>query len=249
MCTALIHNVPKKRYAYSKSYSHSSTQQQHIDFKDSDFNSMMLKKNVLKNSDIYAIVDIQTIRKRNLAHLVSNLVHNNVSIVQLRDKKSPFNKVLKKAHLIKRIINSKTLFIINDYPELCLLVNTDGVHLGQDDLPVKVIRKVLGKNKIIGVSCHTIQQARRAQKEGADYIGFGPLFETPTKQEYRPIGINDIGKLKKLLRIPFFIIGGIDSVHLKELKPTNINRIAACRVLCQSRNIKKTIQELRIQLN
>ena len=188
-------------------------------------------------------------RTRNLAHLVTSLIQTNIGIIQLRDKKSPFHKVFKKARVIKEILNHKALFIINDYPEICLLVNADGVHLGHNDLPVKMARNVLGEDKIIGVSCHSIGQARAAERAGADYIGFGPLFATPTKKEYKPIGTDDIRILRKILKIPFFVIGGIDCAQLEKLKPYKISRIAVCRALCQSNNIKKTIQELRTQLN
>ena len=210
---------------------------------------MMSKKNVLRKSDIYAIVDIQTVRTRNLTHLVRSLMQNNVSILELRDKKSPFHKILKKAWAIKRILDRKALFIVNDYPEICLLANADGVHLGQDDLSVKMARNVLGENKIIGVSCHSIGQAKAAERAGADYIGFGPLFATPTKKEYKPIGTGNIRTLKKVLKIPFFVIGGIDCASLEKLKPYKISRIAVCRALCHSNNIKKTVQALRSQLN
>lgn len=209
----------------------------------------MRKKTALKKSDIYAIVDIQTARKKNLARLVTELVENNIVIIQLRDKKSPFPAVLTKARAIKKILARKALFIVNDYPALCLLAGADGVHLGQDDLPVTMARKVLGKDTIIGVSCHSIEQAKAAQRAGADYIGFGPLFATPTKREYAAIGARDIPRLKKIVTIPFFAIGGIDCARLRELKPYGIKRIAVCRPLCQSNNIKKTVQELRAHLH
>ncbi|MBL7196879.1 MAG: thiamine phosphate synthase [Candidatus Omnitrophica bacterium] len=209
----------------------------------------MLKKIALKKLDIYAILDIKTCRKRNTSKLTQDLIKNNIKIIQLRYKNSSWQEVLKKAHQIKRDIKNKALFIINDYPEICILTDASGVHLGQGDLSLKFARNILGKNKIIGISCHNIRQAELAQRDGADYISFGPIFKTPLKKNYKAIGIKKIGILRKSIKIPFFLIGGIDTSQLKFLKSLKLRRIAVCRALCQSKNINKTIRQLRNYLN
>ncbi|MDD5352293.1 MAG: thiamine phosphate synthase [Candidatus Omnitrophica bacterium] len=203
---------------------------------------------MLKKSDIYAILDVGTCRN-NISNLIINLIKNNIKIIQLRDKKSSWKEILEKAYLIKKIIKNKAIFIVNDYPEICLLANADGVHLGQDDLCLKSARDILGKDKIIGISCHNIKQAEFAQKGGADYIGFGPIFKTPTKRECNPIGFRKIKLIKNKIRIPFFAIGGIDSPGLKILKPLKIKRIAVCRALCKTKNTGQAIKNLRNLLN
>lgn len=209
----------------------------------------MLKKNVLKKSDIYAILDIKTCRKRNIYKFTQNLIKNRIKIIQLRDKESLWQKILEKALLLKKVIKNNALFIINDYPEVCILGNADGIHIGQEDLPLKFVRGILGEDKIIGISCHNLKQAELAQREGADYISFGPIFKTPLKKNYEPIGTRDIKLLKNKIKIPFFIIGGIDIAQLKTLKSIKLNRIAVCRSLCKTKNISKKIKKLREYLN
>ena len=209
----------------------------------------MSKRNALKNSDIYAILDIGTCRKRNISKLIKGFLKKKIKIIQLRDKNSDWKEIFKKALLIKKIIKNRALFVINDYLEICILSNSDGVHLGQKDLSLKSARKILGKDKIIGISCHNIKQAKLAQREGADYIGFGPIYKTPTNKQYRAIGIKKINLLKKTIKIPFFLIGGIDNPQLKILKPLKINRIAVCRALCKTKNVSKKIKLLRGYLN
>lgn len=205
----------------------------------------MPKKNVLKKSDIYAIVDRTTLGTKNISRFVCALMHNKIRILQLRDKKSSLQKLLGEALLIQKLLDEKTLFIVNDYPELCLLADADGLHLGQDDMPIRLARKIIGTNKVIGISCHSIRQALAAQQGGADYIGFGPVFSTPTKKEYKPIGTGDISTLKKIIKIPFFLIGGIDATRLEKMQAHKINQIAVCRPLCQSNNITTAARQLR----
>ncbi|MFC1645619.1 thiamine phosphate synthase [Candidatus Omnitrophota bacterium] len=209
----------------------------------------MLKRDALKKSGIYAILDIKTCHKKNTTKLTQNLLKNNIKIIQLRDKDSAWQEVLRKAYRLKKIINDKALLIINDFPQICILTGASGVHLGQKDLSLKFARKILGDNKIIGISCHNIKQAERAQRNGADYIGFGPIFKTPTKKYCKPIGTKEIGILKKKVKIPFFLIGGIDTQQLKTIKSHKINRIAVCRALCQAKDLNKKIRQLRSYLN
>ena len=211
----------------------------------------MSKKSVLKKSDIYAILDIGSCRNRNISKFTKELIKNKIRIIQLRDKTSSYKEIFRKSLLIKKIIKNKALFIINDYPEICLLTDADGIHLGQDDLSLKFARDVLGDDKLIGVSCHNLKQAEHAQRNGADYISFGPIYKTPIKREYETIGIKKINLLKKKIKIPFFLIGGIDNSQLIKLKPFRISRIAICRALCKTKNINinKKIKQLRNYLN
>jgi len=209
----------------------------------------MLKKNVLRKSDIYAIIDLQVADKRNLASLLKNLIKNNIRIIQLRDKKSSFNQIFKKALFIKNIVKDNALLIINDYPQICLLAGYDGVHLGQKDLSIRLARKIVGEDKIIGISCHNLKQATSAQNSGADYLGLGSIFTTQTKKNTNRIDKKTLYLIKKRIKIPYFLIGGINSARLEKNKLYKIKRIAVCRTLCESKDIKKTVSRLRGCLN
>ncbi|MDD5291637.1 MAG: thiamine phosphate synthase [Candidatus Omnitrophica bacterium] len=209
----------------------------------------MPKKNVLKKSDIYAIVDAQTCHRRNISSLLKNLIKNKVGIIQIRDKGSVWINTLKRARLAKKTIKNKALLIINDYADICILSDCDGIHLGQEDMPIETARKILGNDKIIGISCHCLKQAESAQRQGADYISFGPIFKTPLKKERKAIGLKELGEIKRKIRITFFIISGIGIKEMEVVRPLRIKRIAVCRAVCESNNLKKEIKQLRNCLN
>lgn len=106
-------------------------------------------------------------------------------------------------------IKQNIVFIINDYIDIALSVNADGIHLGQEDMPVEEARKIMGKGKLIGISTHSLEQAIKAQEAGADYIGFGPTFHTTTKDAGTPKGTTALSHVRKFIDIPIVAIGGI----------------------------------------
>ncbi len=114
-------------------------------------------------------------------------------------------------------LRHKTRFIINDYIDIAMAVNADGVHLGQDDMPVEEARRIVGGKKLIGVSTHSLKQAIAAQDAGADYIGFGPISYTSTKDSGRPKGLKALKKIKSHVKIPVAAIGGITWENIKEV--------------------------------
>ena len=209
---------------------------------------MTSRKYLLKKSNIYAIVDIDNLKGKNLSNFIYKCLKNKIKIFQLRSKKSSWEKVLDKSKFLKKVISNKALLIINDYPEICALVGGDGVHLGQKDLPVFLAKQILNNSILIGKSTHSIRQAILAKKEKVDYIGFGPIFKTNTKR-IKPIGIKQINKLSKLMNIPFFLIGGINFSTLKDIKLNKTKRIAVSNALCKSRNLKLDIAQLKSNLN
>ncbi len=187
---------------------------------------MKSRKVLLKRSLLYLILD-----KPRLTKLSSDVV----GIIQLRDKVSDKSHVLSAAVRLARLLSkSKTLFIVNDYIDIAILSGSDGVHLGQDDLPLKQARKLLGKNKIIGISCHNLRQALKAQKEGADYIGIGPIYSTATKPEYKAIGLRVLRQLRGKIKIPYFAIGSINESNIKEITAAGARRIAVCRAILKA---------------
>lgn len=124
------------------------------------------------------------------------------------------------------------VLIINDQIDLALAVKADGVHLGQDDLPLWIARKMLGNEAIVGISTHTLEEAMRAESEGADYIGFGPIFQTQTKEDARSaVGINAMAEVKRKVRIPIYAIGGIQRSRLSEVITAGADGVAVISAL------------------
>jgi len=203
------------------------------------------KKKFLEKSYLYILVDKKASGCRSILKTVKKIKDSQTLIIQLRDKESKRESILKEAYALRKLLlNTKTIFIINDYIDIAKIVNSDGVHLGQNDLPLVIARKLLGKDKIIGVSCHNLNQAIQAEKDGADYISVGPIFPTSTKPEYKNTGLNLIKMVNKKVRIPFFAIGGIDENNLSRVLSSGAKRVAVCRAICQAKNSVSIVKRL-----
>jgi thiamine-phosphate pyrophosphorylase len=209
---------------------------------------MKSRKNLLKKSQLYLILDKAVFAGRSLESLSSKISANGIGIIQLRDKFSAKKDVLSLARKLAKHLSPKTLFIVNDYPDLADLCGADGLHLGQEDLPISEARKILGKDKIIGISCHNLRQALEAQRQGADYIGIGPVYATATKPEYSPIGLKVLRQLKTKIKIPYFAIGDIRESNIKHIVSAGATRVAVCRAILKSKNIQQTARELLSEL-
>ncbi|MFH1397462.1 MAG: thiamine phosphate synthase [Candidatus Omnitrophota bacterium] len=211
---------------------------------------MNWKKRSIKDCRLYAILDKDVLLKSSLFDVVRMLIRSGVDIVQYRDKTSDKKTILKDCLLLKRLFfKTKTIFIINDHVDIASFVNSDGAHLGQADLPIKAARKLLGSRKIIGISCENLKQGLIAQESGADYLGLGPVFATPIKQDSLPVGLNLIKEFNAKIRIPYFVIGGINCHNLGQIKAAGADRVAICRDLCLAKNILKQARKIREILN
>jgi thiamine-phosphate pyrophosphorylase len=195
---------------------------------------MNLSKRLLKKSLLYLILDRRYLSlKKNTGLFCAD----ELGIIQLRDKTGSKAQVLKSALWLRKKINSaKTLLIINDYADVALEAGASGVHLGQGDLSVKEARAILGPDKIIGVSCHNLAQAQAAQKNGADYIGIGPIYPTPTKPGACAIGLKEAVGLRHKIKIPYFAIGNIHQGNLDGIIAAGIKRVAVCRAILEANN-------------
>jgi thiamine-phosphate pyrophosphorylase len=210
---------------------------------------MKSRKSLLKKSRLYLILNRPGFSGNSLKK-VSNLVSGReIDLIQLRDKFSAKADILKFAvKLVKQLDLTKTLFIINDYADVAHAAGADGVHLGQDDLSLKRARKILGQDKIVGISCHSLAQALKAQKQGADYIGIGPVYATPTKPEYPSIGLKTVAELKAKIKIPYFAIGDVNEGNLEEIAAAGAKRIAVCRAILKSDDPKQAVKRLHKKL-
>ncbi len=191
---------------------------------------------ILKENDLYVITD----QKENLLEIIEEILIAGVKIIQHRFKTGTDKDHLQKAIQIKNLCKKyNALFIINDRLDVALASNADGIHLGQDDLDLKTARKLLGYSKIIGISANNAIDISNAIKEGCDYIGIGPVFETATKKNKKPIGIEKIKTLTKDLKIPWFAIGGIKSNNISYLKRNGFKKVALVSQLMNSENPKE----------
>jgi len=150
-----------------------------------------------------------------------------VKWVQYRDKEKSRREVYEQSVILRKLTKDfNAVFIVNDYADIALAVNADGVHLGQEDLPLREARKIMGRNKIIGISTHSLEQAEEAERGGADYIGFGPVFHTATKDAGEPKGTDVLKDVKSAVRIPVVAIGGINLKNLKSVLDAGADAVA-----------------------
>lgn len=215
----------------------------------------MIKKislrKLLDKSQLYLIIDKKILGQRVITDIARRIKNSAIDMVQLRDKISTKADILKSAFSLKKVLsNTDKILIINDYLDVAKIIGADGVHLGQNDIPVKIARKLLGRKKIIGISCHNLKQALQAEKQGADYIGIGPIYPTPLKPNItKTINPGLIKTLKRKVKIPFFAIGGIGLKNIKEVSASGISRVALCRGILNAKNIIKTTKAISSQLS
>jgi thiamine-phosphate pyrophosphorylase len=164
---------------------------------------------------------------------------------QLRDKIASKKQLLIWAKKIRQLAKkSGVTFIVNDYADIAKESGADGVHVGQDEKSIAKVRKVVGEDKIIGVSVENVRQAKKAQKSGADYVAVGPIFKTPIKAELKPVGLNVLRQVVKSVKIPVVAIGGIDALNISKIYQTGCKRAAVIRAVLEQRNIQKAIKTL-----
>lgn len=181
---------------------------------------------------------------------IASALQGGVDILQLREKNMPAKKILELGKKVKLLCSEYgAMFIVNDRIDIAAILDADGVHLGQDDLDVQSAREILGKNKIVGVSTHAPEQALKAVEDGADYIGVGPVFATPTKQGRIPVGLDYVKWASENIEIPAFAIGGIDEENVEQVLNTGAKRIAVVRAIINAKSPQKSAEEFYQTLN
>jgi len=181
----------------------------------------------LSQCRLYGIVDTGYVTAERMKEMASALIRGGVDILQLRAKQETEDQVLDMAREIAPLCRAAGIpFILNDHPELVRSAGADGAHVGQDDLSVTEARRLAGPGALIGKSTHSLEQAGAAAAEEPDYIGFGPLFATPTKPDYPPIGTEDIIRVHRMLEFPVFCIGGIKKANIASVLSAGAQRVA-----------------------
>lgn len=175
----------------------------------------MSAKSALQSAKLYAILDLGYVEEKNVLPVAEALVNCGAGILQVRAKQLPPSRILELVREILPVCRAAgVLLVVNDHPEVCREAGADGVHVGQDDRTIEEVRSIVGEDALVGKSTHSLAQAAAAAEEPVDYIGFGPLFATPTKPDYHPVGLEDIEQVHRTVSLPMYCIGGIKRENL-----------------------------------
>ncbi|PYK47740.1 MAG: thiamine phosphate synthase [Verrucomicrobia bacterium] len=192
----------------------------------------------LNDARLYGIIDLGYVEGPDAALVVEQMVEGGVDLIQLRGKGKSLDELAGYADRLHELTaGSSTPLIVNDHAEIASRVPVEGVHVGQDDDSIEVARRKARREIVVGKSTHSLEQALAAQREGADYIGFGPIFATPTKPDYPPIGLADIRRVHAEVSLPIFCIGGIDIDNLQSVIDAGAKRVVMVSALLKAHSI------------
>ena len=195
---------------------------------------------------LYLVTDRSVMSAKSLEQAVEQAIQGGCTVVQLREKYASSREFFETAQRVKQITDSYHIpLIINDRTDICLAVNAAGIHIGQQDLPAKIVRSMVGPDKIIGVSAATLSEAIQAEQDGADYLGVGAMFATSTKTNTRPVTKEQLTQIKQAVQIPVVAIGGIQSSNAATLTKTGIDGIAVVSAILAQENITHAAEQLK----
>lgn len=200
------------------------------------------KTRLLKEIDFYLVTD-SGLSKKGILSDVKDAVEAGCKIVQYREKNKSTKEMIFEASEIKRICSNRAIFLVNDRVDIALAVDSDGIHIGQDDMPIEIARKFLGVDKIIGVSVRNCNEAFDAEKKGADYLGLGPIFDTATKKDAgEGIGLSNIREVKNVIQIPVVAIGGINKENCESVIQSGADSLVAISAVLCSDDVQREIK-------
>ncbi len=207
---------------------------------------MRNRNNPLLLSPLYAIFDPSQAGGRPLSFILRQILEGGARIIQLRAKEIAANEFLKLAREIRDLTRATgSLFIVNDRVDIALAARADGVHLGQEDLPLYIARRLMGRGKIIGISTHDLAQAREAEQGGADYIGFGPIFGTATKDTgYSARGLAMLKEIRQAVGIPIVAIGGINEANVTQVWEAGADSAAIISDLMGAEDVARKVRRI-----
>lgn len=208
----------------------------------------------MKDFGLYFITD-RRLSKKNPVEDVKSALKAGVKIVQYREKEVPTKQMVEECIEIKTICKRiNAIFLVNDRSDVALAVDADGVHLGQEDMPYGHARKILGNEKLIGLSAHSAEEALKNQQLGADYTSIGPIYHTATKKDAKaPIGIEPIKKLRdkqlsNKLKIPFVAIGGINESNIDDVLKSGAKNIAMISAIVAKDDVEEAVRNFMKRL-
>ena len=196
---------------------------------------------------LYLVTDAGLSRGRSHFSIVEAAIRGGVTIVQYREKGASTRRMMEEAAQLLGLCRAAGIpFIVNDRLDVALAVDADGVHVGQDDMPASHVRRHLGRKKILGVSAGTMEEARKAVDDGADYIGASPVFSTPTKPDApAPLGIEGLRRITQAVEIPVVAIGGINAGNAAAMREAGAAGIAVVSAIVAAENVEAAARALR----
>jgi thiamine-phosphate pyrophosphorylase len=205
-----------------------------------------------KSLCLYLVTDRAWLKEESLADQIEQAVKSGATFIQLREKKLAPTEFIREAKKIKIIADAYHIpFVINDNIDVAMEIDADGVHVGQNDMNARDVRKMIGKDKILGVSAQTVEQALSAESCGADYLGVGAVFNTNTKLDAQSVSFDILKEITRRVRIPVVAIGGINEKNILKLKGSHIDGVAVVSAILArpdiclaTEHLKKLAEEL-----
>ena len=198
---------------------------------------------------LYAVTDRAWVGTKSLYEQVKEALENGVTCVQLREKELDESDFLKESKQISALCKEyKVPFIVNDNVNIAIACKADGIHIGQEDMELTNVRKLVGEDMIIGVSAHTVEEAIKAQEGGADYIGIGAVFATSTKTDVDVLSFETLRSICEAVDIPTVAIGGIKKDNICKLKGSGIDGVAVVSAIFAAKDIARATKELLLEV-
>ena len=198
---------------------------------------------------LYAVTDRAWVGTKSLYEQVKEALENGVTCVQLREKELNESDFLKEVKQISTLCKEyKVPFIVNDNVNIAIACKADGIHIGQEDMELTSVRKLVGEDMIIGVSAHTVEEAIKAQEGGADYIGIGAVFATSTKTDVDVLSFDTLKSICEAVDIPTVAIGGIQKDNICKLKKSGIDGVAVVSAIFAAKDIATATKELLLEV-
>lgn len=201
-------------------------------------------------SGLYIILDPSVCPDRSLTDVLKEAAAAGARLFQYRNKSASMKEAYAEALLLRKVaLDADVTFIVNDRCDLAMAVDADGVHLGQEDLPLDLARKVMGPDKLIGISTHNPDQVREATAGKPDYLGFGPIFKPGSKQNHDPVvGLEGLRAMRTLTSLPVFAIGGIQIDQAREVMRAGANGVAIISAILKARDISHAVKSFLAQM-
>ncbi len=228
-------------------------------FKQARFNLYTIERNLLSRllrqdkikhiPGLYAIIDTQALKRRSHLEVASQIIRGGARTIQLRDKLLSKKELLPITQQLRELCaEHNVLFIVNDYLDIALAADADGLHLGQNDLPTKVARKLLPIDKILGCSTTTVDQAVTAESEGADYIAVGSIYPTTSKETAKVIGLDGLRQIRQAVSLPLVAIGGITQDNAAEVIAAGASSVAVISAILQAESPEEAARQIVARL-
>lgn len=192
---------------------------------------------------VYVLLDSQAARGRDLGTVLVQAAEAGARLFQYRDKHASMREAYAMACSLRDLAHAhRALLLINDRCDLALAADADGVHLGQHDLPVETARRLLGPDRLIGLSTHGASEVTEGDSSGADYLGFGPIFPTGTKAAHEPVvGVQGLKAIRPLTRLPVFAIGGVTCDHVAALRRAGADGVAVASTIVTAADVHAAV--------